>query len=74
MFASMLDDYTYAGTHTFNTRSITWMVLILIPTAMLIIDVVLKLFSNMFYPTQTQIHREIQWKAKQKYNSSEKVA
>jgi len=74
IFATMLGDYTYAGTHTFNTRSITWMVLILIPTAMLIIDVVLKLFSNMFYPTQTQIHREIQWKAKQKYNSSEKVA
>lgn len=45
--------------HVLNTRSITWMVSILIPTIAVITDVTGKVYSNMFYPTQTQIHMEI---------------
>ena len=47
------------ATHTLNTRSITWMIIFLAPVTALMIDVALKLFSNMYYPSQTQIHMEI---------------
>lgn len=46
-------------THVLNMRSITWMVSILTPTIAVIFDVTGKVFSNMFYPTKTQIHMEI---------------
>jgi len=36
------------------------MVLLLVVISSVIVDVVGKVFSNMFYPTQTQIHREIE--------------
>jgi hypothetical protein len=36
------------------------MVILIAVIACTTADVVGKLFSNMFYPTQTQIHREIQ--------------
>ncbi|KAL7542063.1 hypothetical protein ACHAXR_012198 [Thalassiosira sp. AJA248-18] len=45
--------------HVLNTRSITWMVSMLTPTIAVIFDVTGKVYSNMFYPTQTQIHAEI---------------
>lgn len=35
------------------------MLFILVPSATMCFDVVGKVFSNMFYPTQTQIHIEI---------------
>jgi hypothetical protein len=37
----------------------TWMVSILVPTIAVIFDVTGKVYSNMLYPTQTQIHMEI---------------
>ena len=46
--------------HTLNTRTISWMIFLLAVLMCQIVDVSGKLFSNMFYPTQTQIHREIQ--------------
>ncbi len=45
--------------HNFNTRVRTWMVLILVPIAAMVFDVAGKVFGNLFYPTQTQIHVEI---------------
>jgi magnesium-transporting ATPase (P-type) len=45
--------------HAFNTRIRTWMVLIFVPTAGMVFDITAKVFSNLFYPTQTQIHMEI---------------
>lgn len=45
--------------HAFNTRIRTWMVLIFVPVAGMVFDVTAKVFSNLFYPTQTQIHMEI---------------
>jgi len=57
----------YAGVtnHLLFMRSLTWMILIFVPVSALIFDVVLKVFSNMYYPTQLQIHQEIQWKERQ---------
>lgn len=58
--------------HTFHTRFITWMVVLLVILICTGVDVVLKVFSNMFYPTQTQIHREIQVLEYQKAKREEK--
>jgi len=60
MGASNFSQFIMVTYHTFHTRSISWVVLLLVVFAANIADVVGKLFSNMFYPTQTQIHREIQ--------------
>jgi hypothetical protein len=46
--------------HLFQTRSIVWVVIAMSTIAAIGIDVIGKVFSNMFYPTQTQIHKEIQ--------------
>eukprot|EP00584_Thalassiosira_punctigera_P026201 CAMPEP_0172579250 /NCGR_PEP_ID=MMETSP1067-20121228/139149_1 /TAXON_ID=265564 ORGANISM="Thalassiosira punctigera, Strain Tpunct2005C2" /NCGR_SAMPLE_ID=MMETSP1067 /ASSEMBLY_ACC=CAM_ASM_000444 /LENGTH=1732 /DNA_ID=CAMNT_0013371961 /DNA_START=42 /DNA_END=5240 /DNA_ORIENTATION=- len=45
--------------HLMNMRSITWMVSILVPTIATILDVSGKVFGNMYFPTQGQIHAEI---------------
>ena len=45
--------------HAFNTRVSTWMVIILVPIAGMVFDITGKVFGNLFYPTQTQIHVEI---------------
>jgi len=55
--------------HMFHTRSITWMVLLLTPISAVVADVVLKVFSNTYYPTQTQIHKERQWQERQQQES-----
>jgi len=47
-------------THTLGLRSIAWMLLIIIPTIAMAIDVAGKLFGTMYYPSQTQIHIEMQ--------------
>lgn len=52
-------NYLEVSIHVFNTRSLTWMVSILILVITTITDVAGKVFSDMFYPTQTQIHMEI---------------
>lgn len=51
--------FVYVTEHVLNTRSMTWMVSLLIPTIAIICDVTGKVYSNMFFPTQTQIHMEI---------------
>jgi hypothetical protein len=52
-------NFVSTSVHVLNMRSMTWMVSILIPTIAVIFDVSGKVYSNMFYPTQTQIHMEI---------------
>jgi len=54
--------YVRVTIHVFQKRLMTWMTIILIPVTCCIIDVSGKLFSNMYFPTQTQIHMEIQRK------------
>lgn len=52
-------NFAFASEHVLNMRSMTWMVSILVPTIAVIFDVTGKVYSNMLYPTQTQIHMEI---------------
>lgn len=46
--------------HMFHTSTTNWVVISISTIAATSIDVIGKVFSNMFYPTQTQIHKEIQ--------------
>ena len=46
--------------HVLDTRLISWVILLLVILSCISVDVFGKLFSNMYFPTQTQIHREIQ--------------
>ena len=46
--------------HIYYFRPTAWMLIFLVPLAAMIIDVVCKFFSNMFCPTQAQIHMEFQ--------------
>ena len=43
-----------------TTRSMSWMLIAFVPIMGMAFDVTGKVFSNMFYPTQTQIHLEIE--------------
>jgi hypothetical protein len=40
-------------------RSITWILSFLAPTIAVIFDVTGKVYSNIFFPTQSQIHAEL---------------
>jgi hypothetical protein len=42
----------------------SWLLIIFVPIAGMLFDVVGKVYSNMFYPTQTQIHLEAESKGK----------
>ena len=52
--------------HTFNRASIAWLLFLLVPITATICDVVAKLFSILYFPSQTQIHTEIEVKEKEK--------
>ena len=58
--ASDFSPFVFLTYHLLHTRTITWVVIILVTVAATSMDVIGKLFANMFFPTQTQIHREIQ--------------
>jgi len=64
--------YVGAATHTLNTRSITWLVIFLAPIGATIVDVTFKVFSNMYYPQQVQIHMEIEAQQREKDASTKK--
>lgn len=49
----------------------SWMLIIFVPIMAALFDVVFKVFSNMFYPTQTQIHMEILAKEKRERKKRE---
>jgi len=48
--------------HMFSTRVINWLVILFLPIGATAFDVAGKAFGNVFYPTQTQIHVEIEAK------------
>eukprot|EP00533_Pseudo-nitzschia_delicatissima_P000120 CAMPEP_0116110622 /NCGR_PEP_ID=MMETSP0327-20121206/18009_1 /TAXON_ID=44447 /ORGANISM="Pseudo-nitzschia delicatissima, Strain B596" /LENGTH=1657 /DNA_ID=CAMNT_0003603797 /DNA_START=292 /DNA_END=5265 /DNA_ORIENTATION=+ len=54
--------FDFLGTypHVMATSSVNWISMTFIPIAGMAYDVCWKVFSNMFYPTQTQIHTEIE--------------
>lgn len=50
-------DLTY---HILETRTMSWMLMIFVPIiCIMLFDVSAKVFSNLWYPTQSQIHLEI---------------
>jgi magnesium-transporting ATPase (P-type) len=59
--------------HAFNTRVATWMAFIFIPITAMVLDVSGKVFGNLFFPTQTQIHVEIFATEKRNSNLSSKL-
>lgn len=58
--ASSFSPFVSVTNHLFHTRSIVWIVIAFVTVAATSIDVIMKVFGNMFYPSQTQIHKEIQ--------------
>ena len=60
--AGTYSDFVGVGTHVFATRTMTWLLVIFVPVIAITFDVIFKTFSNMYYPTQTQIHQEIESK------------
>ena len=48
--------------HMFSTRTINWLAILFLPLAAIAFDIAGKVVGNMWYPTQTQIHREIEAK------------
>ena len=62
VFVSSLSSFVDVANHVLGTRSLSWMLIAFVPVFGMVFDVCLKVFSNMFYPTQTQIHMEIESK------------
>jgi hypothetical protein len=58
--ASSFSDFVDVAMHVFQRRLMTWMLILLVPTAAIVLDVCGKVYSNFYYPSQTQIHIEIQ--------------
>ena len=48
--------------HMFSTRTINWLALLFLPVSAIGFDVAGKALGNVLYPTQTQIHMEIESK------------
>jgi hypothetical protein len=57
-------NFTNVTNHVFGTRSMSWMLILFVPICAIAFDVCGKVFSNMYYPTQTQIHIEMESKQK----------
>jgi hypothetical protein len=62
--ASQFSAFTLTANHVLGTRSMTWILILFVPIIGTIFDVCGKMFSNMFYPTQTQIHLELESREK----------
>ena len=62
--ASQFSAFTLTANHVLGTRSLSWILILFVPIIGMIFDVSGKLFSNLFYPTQTQIHLELESKSK----------
>jgi len=48
--------------HAYNRSSIAWIIYFLAPITACLSDVTLKLFAHIYFPSQTQIHTEIEKK------------
>ena len=55
-----LGGFVDMANHVLSTRSLNWLLIAFVPIFAMVFDVTFKVFSNMFYPTQTQIHVEIE--------------
>jgi len=61
---STFSRYVDTVNHVLGMRSMSWMLILFVPVSGMVFDVCGKVFSNMYYPTQTQIHLEIESKQK----------
>ena len=66
-------DFVGVMPHVMGTSSVTYISLVFIPIAAMAFDVCWKVFSNMFYPTQTQIHMELEAKQLAEKQKSRKI-
>ena len=62
--ATSVAGFTLTVNHVLGTRSLSWILILFVPIICMIFDVCGKVFSNMFYPTQTQIHLELEARIK----------
>lgn len=62
--ASAFSDFVDTFNHVFGTRSMSYMLMLFVPITGIAFDLIFKVYSNLFYPTQTQIHLEIEAKTK----------
>jgi hypothetical protein len=62
--ASQFSSFVDVAFQIMTTRSLNWILILFVPIMGIAFDITGKLFSNMFYPTQTQIHMEIESKMK----------
>eukprot|EP00538_Stauroneis_constricta_P006052 CAMPEP_0119547482 /NCGR_PEP_ID=MMETSP1352-20130426/1593_1 /TAXON_ID=265584 /ORGANISM="Stauroneis constricta, Strain CCMP1120" /LENGTH=1822 /DNA_ID=CAMNT_0007592425 /DNA_START=311 /DNA_END=5779 /DNA_ORIENTATION=+ len=53
-------NFTGVTTHVLGMRTINWLLIIFVPIFATSFDVAAKVFGNMYYPTQTQIHIELE--------------
>jgi ABC-type multidrug transport system fused ATPase/permease subunit len=58
--ASSFSVFGDVAMHVIQRRLMTWMLVLLAPAAAIILDICGKVYSNIYYPSQTQIHIEIQ--------------
>jgi hypothetical protein len=64
MGPSQFSAFTAIPYHVLATRSLNWMLLVFVPVAATGIDVAGKVFANMYFPTQSQVHLEMESQAK----------
>jgi magnesium-transporting ATPase (P-type) len=58
--ANQFSGFVDTPNHVMGMRSMSWMLILFVPICATAFDVIFKVFSNMFYPTQTQIHMEME--------------
>mgnify|MGYP003920508389 CR=1 FL=1 len=51
--------FVKVNSHIFLYRLTTWMVALLLPVSCVVLDIACKLFAHQYFPTQTQIYREM---------------
>ena len=59
-FASF-GDFVNVGFQVMTTRTLVWVLMLFVPLAGIAVDVCFKVFANMYFPMQTQIHLEIEY-------------
>ena len=62
--ASAYSRFVDVTSHVLATRSLSWMIITFVPIMGTVFDVTGKVYANLFFPTQTQIHLEMESHAK----------
>uniref|UniRef100_A0A7S3KZS3 P-type sodium-transporting ATPase4 n=1 Tax=Amphora coffeiformis TaxID=265554 RepID=A0A7S3KZS3_9STRA len=58
--ASAYSRFVDTTSHVLTTRSMSWMIIVFVPIFGIVFDVTGKVYANLFFPTQTQIHLEME--------------